>query len=160
MAKASQVVKAILGKIIVGDAEAAINPIESQDTIFAMNNFMTALDADGISVGYTIVSSLDDDITVPPGAILGIICNVAITIAQDYGASVSASTIAAAKLGLSAMRKLARDIQPLVLPSTMPIGSGNEQFIDSDQHFFPGNPNVILTETGNNILLEDDTDGS
>lgn len=161
MAKAGQVVKAILGKIIVGAAEETLQPNETVDTIFAMNNYMTALDADGINLGYTIVSSIDDEITVAPGAIQGIIFNVAVMIAPDYGAVVTPAMIDGAKLGLSAMRKLSRDIQPMTLPSTMPIGSGNEDsFTDSDQHFFPGPQEGIFTETDRNILLETDTNGS
>ena len=161
MAKAGQVVKAILGKIIASGAEETLQPNETVDTIFAMNNYMTALDADGINLGYTLVESIDDDITVAPGAIQGIIFNVAVMIAPDYGAVVTPAMIDGAKLGLSAMRKLSRDIQPMILPSTMPIGSGNENnFDNNNQHFFPGPADGILTETDRNILLETDTDGS
>lgn len=156
-----QTVRAILGKIIVSGAEETLQPAETADTIFAMNNYMTALDADGINLGYTIVKSINDEITVAPGAIQGIIFNVAVMIAPDYGAVVTPAMIDGAKLGLSAMRKLSRDIQPMTLPSTLPIGSGNEDsFVDSDQHFFPGSQEGIFTETDRNILLETDTNGS
>jgi len=159
MATAGQVIRAILSKIIVNDAEAPLESVDAKDTIFAMNNYMTALDADGINLGYTLVDSLNDVLTVAPGALQGIISNVAIIIAPDYDATVSPATVQGAELGLSAMRKLSRDIQPMTLPSTLPIGSGNENFFDDDQHFFPGSEEGIFTETNRNILLETDTDG-
>ena len=65
---ADQMVKAILGKILVRASEAEIQPDEAQDTVFAMNNYMTALAVSGINLGYTVVDDLSDPITVAPGA--------------------------------------------------------------------------------------------
>lgn len=157
MATAAEVTKSILGKLLVRQSEAPLEADEFQDTIFALNNYMTAQAANGINLGYTIVSNLADTITVPAGALQGIISNVAIEMAPDFGMTASAELIRSARLGLRAMRNLGTSLNSTQLPSTLPIGSGNEgDFFNSD-HFFPGTSEDLLTETGNNIGLESGT---
>jgi len=51
---------------------------EYADYIFALNNYMTALEAEGVSLGYTVVANLSDAVTVPTGALRGIIANMAL----------------------------------------------------------------------------------
>ena len=77
MATVAQVAKASLQRILVQASEAALEPDEYQDFIFAMNNYMAQLDAQGIVLGYTQVSNLADEVTVPTGALRGIIANMA-----------------------------------------------------------------------------------
>jgi len=152
MAKASQVTKAILQEILVHGAESELEAVEFQDT------YMTAQAANGINLGYTVVSDLGDDITVPAGALQGIISNVAVMIAPQFGAQVDQALIAKAKVGLNAMRKLGITIQPMAYPSTLPVGSGNEGDGNfSNDHFFPGPDENLITETGQNIGLESNT---
>ena len=75
MATAAQVVKAALQRILVQGDEADLEASEYQDSIFAMNNYMLDLDASGITLGYTEVSNLGDEITIPTGALRGLIAN-------------------------------------------------------------------------------------
>jgi len=158
MATAAIVTKAILQEILVHGAESELEAVEFQDTVFAMNNYMTAQAANGINLGYTVVSDLGDDITVPAGALQGIISNVAVMIAPQFGAQVDQALIAKAKVGLNAMRKLGITIQPMAYPSTLPVGSGNEGDGNfSNDHFFPGPDENLITETGQNIGLESNT---
>jgi hypothetical protein len=159
MAKASQVVKAILQEIIVQESEQGITAPDAQDTIFAMNNYMTALDAQGVALGYTEVSDLGDTLTIPNGAIQGLISNVAISVAGQFGAQVSNTTIQMASMGLDAMRKLGVTVTEASMPCTLPIGSGNS-YPDagySNFHFFPCSEDDILTEQDGSILLETDS---
>lgn len=157
MATAAQVVKAILQEILVQESEADIEADEAQDTVFAMNNYMTAQAANGINLGYTIVADLGDDITVPAGALQGIISNVAIMVAPQFNGVISQGLAAKAADGLNAMRKLGITLAPMAFPGTLPIGAGNEGDSFSHDHFFPGPGDDLLTETGNNIGLESGT---
>lgn len=158
MATAAQVTKAILQEILVHGAESELEAVEFQDTVFAMNNYMTAQAANGINLNYTVVSNLGDPITVPAGALQGIIANVAVMIAPQFGAQVDQALIAKAKLGLDAMRKLGITIQPMAYPSTLPVGAGNEGDGNfSNDHFYPGPEENLITETGQNIGLESNT---
>ena len=157
MATAKQVVKASLQRILVQASDASIEPDEAQDFVFAMNNYMLALDAEGISLGYTEVTSLGDEITIPTGALRGLIANMAIEVAPDYGGEVSQGLVKAASEGMKAMRKLGRITMVTAHPSTLPIGSGNERSIGRNSHFYPGLEATILAETTGSIGLEENT---
>jgi len=158
MATVAQVAKASLQRILVQASEADLEPDEFQDYIFALNNYMLALDADGVALGYTQVSNLGDTVTVPVGALRGLIANVAIEVAPDYDGKVTNALIAAAADGLKVMRKLGQHIVTTQYPNTLPIGSGNQgpgSF--RDNHFFPDLEAEILAETTGAIGLEVNT---
>ena len=89
MATVAQVAKAALQRILVQASEAPLEADEYQDFIFAMNNYMAMLDAAGISLGYTVVNDLADEVTIPTGALRGLIANLAIEVSPDYGGIVS-----------------------------------------------------------------------
>lgn len=156
MATAAQVTKAILQTLLVQDSEATLQPDEFQDTIFAMNNFMLALDAEGVSLGYTEVSNLGDEITIPTGALRGLIYNVAIEMAPQFNAPITPGITNAATAGMDAMRQLGQIIVATQFPGTLPVGSGNEGF-HRDRHFYPDLEAEILAETSGAIGLEVNT---
>ena len=158
MATVAQVAKASLQRILVQASEAALEPDEYQDFIFAMNNYMAQLDAQGITLGYTEVSDLGDDVTVPAGALRGIIANMAIEVAPDYGGVVSEGLVKAAREGMQTMRTIGGRMGPSALPSTLPIGAGNEdQSYGINNHFYPDSEAEILAETTGAIGLEINT---
>ena len=104
MATVAQVAKAALQRILVQASEAPLEADEYQDFIFAMNNYMAMLDASGISLGYTVVSDLADEVTIPAGALRGLIANMAIEVSPDYGGVVSDGLIKAAREGVKTMQ--------------------------------------------------------
>ena len=156
MAKAEEFVQAILQEIIVQESEQQIAAPDAQDTIEAMNDYMTAQDALGVSLGYTLIDDLGDDVTIPPGAFMGVKKNVAIYMASQFGATVKQATVEMAKVGYKAMLKLTRGQQQMVHPPTFPLGSGNE-WPESGQRFYSDEDAEMLTEQDGSILLEDDS---
>ena len=107
MATVAQVAKASLQRILVQASEAPLEPDEYQDFIFAMNNYMAELDAAGISLGYTEVTDLGDEVTIPTGALRGLIANMAIEVAPDFGGVISVGLQRAARDGYNTMGFLA-----------------------------------------------------
>ena len=156
---ASSVIIDALTDLVVQADEADLQPSEIQTSIRYLNRMMFRLDAMGINLGYTEVNSLSDTITVAAGAIDGIVANLALSLAPQFDAIITPDLRLRAMDGLDAMRKLTRDIQPMALPCTFPLGSGNEVNGD-DRKFYPCPDGSILTETDRNILLEVDTNGS
>ena len=119
---------------------------------------MAQLDAQGIMLGYTEVSDLGDELTVPAGALRGIIAIMAIEVAPDFGGVVSDGLAKAAREGMNTMRTIGGRMGPTALPSTLPIGAGNED--DSfgySGHFYPESEAEILAETTGAIGLENNT---
>ncbi len=159
---AGDVAKDILLELVVVGAEADLEPAEIQSTIRYMNRYMTMIDAAGITLGYTKIDSLNDPITIPDGAIMGMIKNIVLMLAPQYGAVVTTELMIAASDGLKAMRKLAVTLEPTPYPSTLPVGSGNEWQGNEWSHFYPGDDDLesIITEGSRNILLEENTDGA
>lgn len=149
MATVEQVARASFGKILVSASEAPTEPDEYADFIFSMNNFMLDLEAKGVNLGYTPVSDLSDVVTIPGGALRGVINNMAVEVADDYGGTVTQSLAALATEGMKTLRKLGVRVGQTALPSTLPRGSGNEGgwlYRDSD-HFNPNMESSILAMT-------------
>ena len=157
MASAGTLVKQILNEINVRESEAPLQADETQDTIFNMNSYMLAQAANGIDLGYTAVSDLGDTVTVPDGALMGIVANVAIMMAPTFGKQVSQALVVKAKTGLAAMRKLGVTITASNYPAILPIGSGNEDDDSYNSKFYPDQDSTILGETGGAIGLETGT---
>lgn len=160
MATAQQVVKAALQRILVQGSDSPYEPDEYQDAIFALNNFMLALEAEGVDLDYTEVDNLGDEVTVPPGALRGIIANLAIEVAPDYGGVVSRELIQQAVSGMKAMRHLGQRLKKTCYPSTLPVGSGNyDQYGSPFYHNHAYGcqcANCIETESEACILMESD----
>ena len=160
MATVAQVAKASLQRILVQGSEAPLQADEYQDYIFAMNNYMTSLAASGINLGYTVVSNLSDTVTIPVGALRGLIANMAVEVAPDYSAPISEALALAAREGLNAMRMLGQTMAGSRYPSTLPVGSGNEgMWNTNNSHFYVHEEDSILAEGVGTIGLEVDTDG-
>jgi hypothetical protein len=155
---AASVIQDILQELVVQGSEAPIEADESQTAMRYMNRYMFMLDADGIKLGYTEVSNLGDTITIPNGAIMGMIKNVAAFISSQFDVPISMQLASDAREGLRVMTKLGTSIIASNMPCTLPIGSGNEvDGLNNDFHFYTCPENTITTEQGNNILLEDAT---
>jgi P22 tail accessory factor len=152
MATAARVIKAALQRILVQASEADLEPDEYQDAIFAMNNLMLAYDAEGIQLGYTEVADLGDPVTVPTGALRGLIANLAIEVAPDYNGTVSDALVVAAREGLQVMRIIGQSMGATRYPSTLPMGSGNAEA--GGAQYYPDLEAEILAETTGSIGLE------
>lgn len=155
METAESVVKDILQEILVQASEQAVEAVDFQFTVRYMNRYMAQL-AVTTPLGYTVVSKPDDLITIPDGAINGLIFNVALKIITSFDIAPGQMLFENAKDGLAAMRKISRNRVKTRHPSTLPIGSGNECWGDNSR-FYPGEEAAILTEQNGNILLEDNT---
>lgn len=152
---ASEIIRDALQEINVQAAEQPIQPNEFASAVRYLNRMMTAWEAKGIALGYTIVSSPADEITVPDGAIEGVILNLAIKLAPQFDMPVSMDLRQNAKDAYQSVLKLSIT-QPLSqYPSTLPIGSGNEgDSLDSLQHFYETDENVLLAETTGTLVQE------
>jgi len=107
-------------------------------------------------LGYTKVDSLSDNITIPDGAIEGLIFNTAKRLVSSYDIIPNAMLFESAKDSLAIMVLLAST--PIITshPDTLPLGSGNENSF-SGSRFFPSQEDTVLNEQGRTILVETST---
>lgn len=157
MTTASQIINAALQDILVRTAESPIEADEAQDSIFYLNNLMAEYDAIGIDLGYTVIDSLGDDITVPVGAIGPIIANLGVALAPQFSAQVTPGLARRAMSGMRTLRRLTRKFPVSRLPSTLPIGSGNYHDSVGRRHFYPDDQPEILGEVSGSIELENES---
>lgn len=134
---ANSLVSDILREIYVQADEQQIESIDFEVAARYVNRFMAELSALGIDIPWVDIENPADTIYAPSGAISGIIANVAVNLCGQYDVNVSAPLAAAAERGMQAMRHLGVNIGKQNFPSTLPIGSGNENWLDNDSHFFP-----------------------
>lgn len=137
MATALNIVKPALQLILVQASEADLEADEYADTIDALNYMMEALEAEGIHLGWTTVSSVGDTVTVPPGAIRGIYYNLAIEVAPQFDAEIPPTLYKIAQDGMSILRKLGTVTRRMRFPSTLPTGSGNQSSV-MDSRYYSG----------------------
>jgi len=137
---AESVINDALIELIAQEAEQGIDPFEFRRAVRVLNRMMTEYAAKGINLGYTVVTNPNDVITVPLGAISGMVYNLAVRLAPALDAVVTPALALSAKEGYKAMQHLGMNTTKMNYPSTLPIGSGNEYSSGSfrDDHFFPG----------------------
>ena len=156
---AASLITDALGEILVSATEQPVEASEMSAGIRFLNRMMASFDANGVSLGFTVITGPSDAITVAAGAIDGMVANLALRLAPQFDVAATPELIAAAKDGYSAMLNLAVTVEPTQMPCTMPIGSGNErsngQF--GNDRFYACPEDAILTEGNGKIQLESDT---
>lgn len=158
METAASVISDALEDILVQAAEQPLLAADFQKGRRTLNRMMDEFAAQGLNLGYTKVTQPTDLVTVPDGAISGIIANLAKKLLPAYDMPVTTELMLNAKDGLTAIRNLAVTIEPSSLPCTLPIGSGNEyDNAYNTSHFYNCPEDDILTEQEGSILLESNT---
>jgi hypothetical protein len=163
MELASTVILDILQEMQVQASEQPIQAADSTTVIRYMNRFMASLAVRGVSIGYTKIVNPSDLVTIPDGALDGLIFSVAKRLLNQYDIPLTAELQLSCKEGMDAMWKLGVTSAPTSHPSTMPIGSGNEGYGNGNgnggiTHFYPGSDEEIVgTEDNKNIGLESNT---
>jgi len=152
METAESVINDILQEVLIQASEQPIESVDFQFCLRYMNRYMTQLSVTN-PLGYTSVSLPTDAITIPDGAINGLIYNTALQILNSYDVQPSLTLIQNADESLKVIRKLSRNLQATQLPSTLPIGSGNECGILTGR-FYPEDPQAITTEQNGVITTE------
>lgn len=152
---ASDVILDALKEIVATPSEAAIGSYEAQTGIFYLNAMMQDFAINGINIGYTIIGSLGDAVTVPDGALEAMVKNLAIEISPAFKETLTSSDLfEQAQDGLGTLLQISMPtIANAAYPSTIPMGSGNYSGIWNNT-FYDGLPNQILTENDGYIAPE------
>jgi hypothetical protein len=104
MSKVGEVIRDALLLLRVVDADEAPEADDSKDAIRALNLMMTSFEAESVSVGWSNVSSPDDDMPCPPENEEGISYLLATRLRPRYGVALDADVVQGAQAGMAAMR--------------------------------------------------------
>jgi hypothetical protein len=125
MTTVASIVRDALLHLRVQDAAEAVDAQAMQDAIRALNTMMARWEADGVSLGWTAVSSPTDTLPAPPEAEAAISYNLALRLRARYGVAVEPDVIQMATDGLAALRAdvIANSYNRLSYPD-LPVGEG------------------------------------
>lgn len=151
--KAEDLIRDALQELGAQSAEQPISGDEMATGIRYLNRLMRGVDYLGL--GYTIVDSGSDEVTIPAYAEEWAVFKLATRLASQFPPTDQIQIIAANER--EAWTNLLSQRQELPTTSyinTLPIGSGNTCGGVYDPVFYPPNDNDILTEDGDHILQE------
>ena len=158
METAQSVINDALQEILVQQSEQPIEAVDFQTSKRYLNRMMATTPYNGL--GYTVVVNPEDLVTIPDGALEGVIFNLAKRLLATYDMPLTAELMQSARAGLQEIRRIAVTVLPAFHPCTLPLGSGNEQENTFNTDKFYGCPDdELLTERGGSILLEDNSNG-
>lgn len=138
METAKSLINDILQEIFVQADEQAIQSIDYNTALRYLNRYMQQLNADGIILGWTNLVLPTDTATIPDGAVLGVIYNTAIQLANSYDVDISPTLAVNAQKGMRTMMNLGITIGKTNFPSTLSRGSGNEEDFSGGDNFYAG----------------------
>ena len=145
MATAGQVITDALQELNVQADEQSIQSTDMQAGIRYLNRMMFEWDATGLPLGFTMITNPADIVTVPDGALSGIIANLATRLSSQFDVAIPIELAASAKSGMEAIEFIAVTVNPVPKPDTLSIGSGNESYPYVDHFYNEEIDNDILT---------------
>lgn len=150
--KASEWIRDALQELGVAAAEQPITSDPFQTGVRYANRLMYSFD--NLGLGYTVINSANDEVTIPPYAEEWAVTALAVRMSPQFGPAQSFMELKANERTayLQMLKHIDLDISACY-PSILPVGSGN-YCGNNGPTFYPANENVILDEQGNNILLE------
>lgn len=151
--KAEELIRDALQELGVQAAEQPITPDQIQTGIRYTNDMMEEYDY--LNLGYSIIDSASDNITVPGYARTWMKKQLALHLAPQFTATSMVPLIAQqADRALDNLLLQSVEVGQMSMPGTLPVGSGNELWNDDGFHFYPEDPEAIEAEDGQTILTE------
>ena len=141
--------------IVVQADESQIEASMARGAVRAINRIMDTLASNGVALGFTKINSMNDEITIPDGALDALVSILAFRLWPKYrSAEPTSSIIINVRAGVKQMYKVGTVVATTQYPSTLPVGSGN-QSEPNDYIFYPDLESTILSESNGSISLED-----
>lgn len=103
-----------IGELQSGEDPAAV---DANDALTALNGMLASWDADGLRLGLPTLA-LTDTVPLPAGHIDGIVFNLAVTLAPEFGANVSSALGTLATRGRQTLQKVYRYVPKQVVDPT------------------------------------------
>lgn len=149
--------------MVVRIDEETLEASDERTGVRYINWIMADLAVKGIDLGFTKISNISDEITIPEGAMMSLTSLLAFRLWPKYRSkaiTTKAELLSNAKTATDTLVHIAVEIASTEFPSILPRGSGNDYNDRHSSAFYPELQNTILSETGGSIAIEDDTYGS
>ena len=153
MTTAAELIKDAFLEIGKSDVNQTIRGEDFNTAIRKLNQIVASKP---IIPNYTVVSSSSDEITAPEYSHLWLTIKLAQSLAPQYGRLESYSFLEEeAREAYTAILMANSRIKPPTLTGNVPLGSGNRCPGDSWEVYYTESDDGLLTETNENIVVED-----
>lgn len=139
MSTARRIIERAFSKAGIRASESPLEASEMADGLDTLNDLLKAYNGTGLLKGVAPVSNVDDDLLEPDESTWMLKANLAIMLAGEYRIPVTQGMAADAMLSKSAWISSSTNLSNIEYPSTLPLGSGNQDSFRSgiDESFFP-----------------------
>lgn len=112
----------------VNQSSYKIQDVDLSDGLRYLNRMMAKMEGEGVTLGYTNLSSVDDHVNVSPVVYLGMVKNLALILWNQYKADDINPLISiyAKKTKSTMLVQGFAEIDPSPYSGNLPMGSGNE----------------------------------
>jgi len=150
--KAEELIRDALQELGQQAAEQPVQADEMATGIRYLNRLMRGVDYLGL--GFTIITSGSQEVTIPAYAEEWVVFKLAIRMASQFPPTDQIQIISAnERQAWSNLLAQHQELPQMRYDDRLPVGSGNDDGVYSDR-FYPPSADSILTESGDNILLE------
>jgi hypothetical protein len=118
---------------------------------------MTTWAESGLNVGYSKVTVVTDETNIPDWFEMCTISHLAIALAPSYGVKVDPRRLGIAEGMLKAVRKRLVRLGPVKYPNSLPLGSGNETYTNTN-YFTEQDPDTLTSATQSDLSDDEGVD--
>jgi len=126
MATAKDAIQSAARLIRVKTAGIDLTDEELDDGVELLNDLMFKWDSDNIRIGFTELTSPDDELTVPRWSLSAIKSNLSARMAPEYGKVIGIELAAQIQNDFVTLRQRVTEAFQTYFPDTLPVGSGNQ----------------------------------
>lgn len=156
MITANELIKDAFDDIGVKPAEVELTDSEQAVGLRRLNRLGTAFAADGLNFGYTKLTSVNQEVTIPDWAEDLFITYLAIRLAPAFGMAIDPALVESARNMYKIAVKTLGNIPETYYPNTLPKGAGND-WDGSVDHFFNDTDENYLTSGADRYLTDDES---
>jgi len=140
-----------LQKLLVKQAGVDLTTLEYLDGVDQLNDIMEEEDGINNKLGFTVLTDVNDPVTIPDWATGYIIARLAVDLASEYGAKLPVSLVAEVERRENSIRRRTVEDFDVHFPETLPRGT---TFFD-DEHFYE-NPRINDVDTDTDDWIDED----
>lgn len=150
---AQQVIEDAYDDIEVKPAETDLTDAEYASGLRRLNRLGTVFAAGGLNFGYTKLTDITQELTIPDWAEDLFVTYLAIRSAPSFGKTISQEVASAALASLNAAQRQLVIIPEAYFPNTLPTGAGNNADGNGENFFTDGTDDDLLDSANNNLSV-------
>lgn len=155
MKTALQIINRAYSKIRVKGEGQSLTSEQISDAIDELNSMVWELDADGLHIGWSDIALSSDQLSTPDWLSSLLENGLAIRMGVEFGVQIDPRIIGMYESAYSTALKRLVHVAKIPFPDTLPTGSGEPVWSDTNKYFIDENEGAIWDETGGYLKDEE-----